>query len=419
MRKPGTLREIVERSPECFETPKALYIHIPFCRTRCSYCDFHSFDLSCLNPGLSASYTEALKSRLASLGKDMFSDIETIYIGGGTPTSLSDAEFASLVHSLGGLGTKKLREWTVEANPESLSPEKIRILQDSGVTRISLGIQSLDEGELALLGRRGTTDQCKRALHLAQKSGLAVSADLISGLPIRAEGGKSFLAESTRFLIAEGIPHISVYDLTLEEGTLLAARIASGELRAMDEDAAFEERKAVENLLKSAGYMRYEVSNFALAGAMSRHNSIYWEMRSYLGLGSGAVSTLVSSERAIREGLPAGLRISETKDLDTFRSRPDEGMELEVLSARTSAFETIMMGLRTARGVDSGRFEGRFGLSPEALFPATIKKWHSHFTCGEDFISLDDEGMDILNSILVDIGTEIDSVPDFQKGGRA
>ncbi len=417
MRTGIALKEILEFGPGGFEPPKAFYLHIPLCRSRCSYCDFHSFDISAMPKSAMDSYIHALIARISSLGREPFSELETIYMGGGTPSVLGEAALDRLLAAAGEVSGGRVREWTVECNPESLSPSKIDIMKKRGVTRLSLGIQSMDNEELELLGRRGNEKLNEKALGMALDSGLAVSADLIAGLPSRFPAARSRLLHSAEYLAVSGIGHISLYDLTVEEGTPLAARLESGSIKAMDEESAIEERKAAEGILESSGFVRYEVSNFALPGQESRHNSIYWEMLSYLGLGSGAVSTLAANTGAPDYAGRAALRISEVRDLEIFGSDADAGMEFEIIPPRVAAFETIMMGLRTARGIDAGRFKRRFGRLPHDLFPVTLEKWGSRFTLSGASVRLDGPGMDILNSILVDIGTEIDKMTDFFSGG--
>jgi len=406
-----------------FETPRSLYIHIPFCSSRCAYCDFHSFSASTIAGTALSSYIDAVLARAEALCGSMAALPETIYIGGGTPTVLGDALFGRLLGGLRSLFGPGLREWTVEANPESLSSAKIEMMVSNKVTRLSIGMQSMDDEELRILGRGAKAADNRRAAVLAAGSGLDLSADLIAALPGSGAGSsregpglgpksqdKSFkrssLPESVEFLAGRGFGHISIYDLVVEEGTRVKKRLDEGELLPADEDRAFDERKEAEKFLGGLGYERYEVSNYCLPGHESLHNGCYWAMNSYLGIGSGAVSTLIvaDSEKARRIGAGDGaaLRIEEGKDLPSYIENPDEASALSWIGRGDSAFEMVMMALRTSRGLDEERFRSRFGVDASNLLSRTIKTWSEHFSESEGRLRLDGSGLDILNRILVD-----------------
>ena len=433
------LAALLSESAEAFETPRSLYIHIPFCSSRCAYCDFHSFPRSSILASSIAAYIDSVLKRTEALCEATAAQIETIYIGGGTPTILSDAVFDRLLGGLRAIVGTDLHEWTVEANPESLTPEKIGIMVANKVSRISIGIQSMDDEALKVLGRGARSADNRRAAALAAGSGLALSADLIAALPEakddpkaparlgelgrKAEKRKSHaLSESVNFLVDQGFGHISIYDLVVEEGTRIKKRLDDGELLLADEDQAFDERREAERLLDRLGYRRYEVSNYCLPGRESLHNGAYWAMNSYLGIGSGAVSTLiVRDEEKIREihgGSSAALRIEEGKNLSSYIENPDKTCALEWLGRGNSAFEMVMMGLRTSKGLDETRFRSRFGLEASMVMAKTLRKWKDHFSDNQGYLSLDGSGLDILNGILVDALEEM--IPHFpEKAGTA
>ncbi|MHB9151021.1 MAG: coproporphyrinogen-III oxidase family protein [Spirochaetales bacterium] len=403
-----------------FETPRSLYIHIPFCSSRCAYCDFHSFSASTIADAAMSSYIDVLLARAESLCGSMVAFPETIYIGGGTPTVLGDALFRRLLEGLRALFSFGLREWTLEANPESLTPTKIDMMVSNKVTRLSIGIQSMDEEALGILGRGAKVADNRRAVALAAGSGLELSADLIAALPVPKPGAgrrKYSLPDSAEYLAGEGFGHLSIYDLVVEEGTRIKRRLEAGELVSADEDSAFEERKEAENILEDLGYKRYEVSNYCLPGRESLHNGCYWAMNSYLGIGSGAVSTLIVAdpEKANRLGAGGGaaMRFEEGRDLASYIENPDGSGALSWISRGDSAFEMVMMALRTSRGLDERRFRSRFGLEASRLLSRTIKTWSGHFSEGEGRLSLDGSGLDILNRILVDALGEME--PYFQE----
>jgi len=347
-------------------------------------------------------------------------------VGGGTPTVLPRPLLARLLEGLAERAGSP-REWTVEANPESLDAEALAIFRGAGATRISLGVQSLDDGLLRLLGRPADAAACETALRLAAASGLAVSADLMAGLP-----RKTRLRDEAARLLELGAGHLSVYDLVLEEGTPLESLFRRGGLELPGEDEAADERGELEDFLASKGFRRYEVSNYAPPGAESLHNLAYWRMDSYLGVGPGAVSTLQAA------GPPgASLRIEEEPSLEAYAAGGAmgdamggatggaaggaTGLETEI-PPREAAFEAVMMGFRTVFGVDARAFEARFGFGLEAFVGKSLGAWAERLVpaapwpegCpgparrlpGEP--ALDGRGLDLLNRFLADCLGEIE-----------
>ncbi len=404
-----TLPELAGRS-DLFEAPESLYIHIPFCSSRCGYCDFHSFAEG-RGAREGGAYVQALLSRADALKKSMAKPLKTLYVGGGTPTALPTDEFRRLLEGLFQFFGSSLSEWTVEANPESLSREKLAVMIDAGVNRLSIGIQSMDESELEILGRNARRVDNEKVLDLARRSSLDISADLIAGVPGQTE---KTLVSSLHVLLDSGVDHVSLYDLSIEAGTVLEKKLRQGVLLLPEEDRSYEARKAAEGVLKAAGYSRYEVSNFCRPGKESRHNSAYWAMASYIGIGSGAVSSLMVTEDADPSsikalagdgstGSPACLRIEEGKGLSAYFSDPDAAASLAWIDEKDSAFELVMMGLRTSRGVELRRFKRRYGKDLLAFLAPVLEKWKNRVISGEEFLRLDDEGLDLLNPILLDV----------------
>lgn len=394
-----------------FEKPQGLYVHIPFCTSRCSYCDFHSFSCSYVSERIRVAYLDAIFRELDELEKCLGRlEFRTIYIGGGTPTALEDVLFLRLLRELHERFGSILEEWTVEANPESLSEAKLAMMIENGCSRISLGIQSFSENELEALGRRGTAAIAKSALRQALESGLHVSADLISGIPGMVKQdtrtNTSALVSNVEYLISAGVQHVSLYDLVVEPGTLLERRLTHEELVLPPEDTVYTERKKAESLLAHHGFMRYEISNFALPHAESLHNHIYWSMGSWIGLGSGAVSSFNIIHNA--DTAYSTLRFEGDKNLERFiKESTLEKVEPELISTTDAAFEMIMMGLRTAQGLDILQFTARFGMDPRELIQKTAEKWAEYFIPDTYSLRLSDQGMDILNRILVDCMNEI------------
>ena len=262
-----------------------LYIHVPFCQSKCPYCDFYSIT----SPDLISVYLEAL-DREASLYNDSFDSFDTLYLGGGTPSLLAAEQLTALVNHLRrhfhfSSGT----EFTLETNPDDVTAEKLRLWRELGVNRLSLGAQSFDEKELLFLQRRHTARQTRRALELIRAAGFDnLGLDLMYGLP-----GQSIdtWVETLEMALNFAPEHLSCYQLTIAEGTPLARRLARGEFSLPDEEAQREFFLLTRQFLEDRGYIHYEISNFARGQEyFSRHNRKYWNHTPYLGLGPAAHS---------------------------------------------------------------------------------------------------------------------------------
>lgn len=274
-----------------------LYIHIPFCRSKCAYCDFYSMPLKA--PALAAAYCDALVEEFRLRHLEIREPFSTIYTGGGTPTALPGDLLPGLLGRIRELvethneevalrgGMAVVDEFTVEANPEDITPEGLSRLRGCGVDRISIGIQAFDAAQLAEISRLHTPDASMSALTVLRDSGINYSADLIYGLP-----GQS--CESWRrqldALLAFRPPHFSAYLLSYEPGTRLYARLQKGEVAEADEALATDMYHLLADAGHRHGYRHYEISNFALPGLEARHNSSYWNLTPYLGLGCSAHS---------------------------------------------------------------------------------------------------------------------------------
>lgn len=390
------------------EPPRALYVHVPLCSSKCAYCDFYSLLRSGLSPALLEGLVEASLARIDGLvarfephdSRGSAAGFDTVYVGGGTPTALPRPLLRRLLAGVGARAGHPV-EWTVEANPESLDEEALDSMLEAGVSRLSLGVQSLDDGLLRRLGRGARSADALRALELARRAGMPrLSADLIAGLPRETR-----LRDEAEALLSLGVEHLSVYDLVLEEGTPLAAQVAAGSFALPVEEEAIAEREGLEAALAARGLRRYEVSNYARPGAESLHNLAYWKLESYLGVGPGAVSTLVS-------GGKGSLRIEEDRDLEAYAAGEASGIAAESLvSPRDAAFESIMMGFRTIFGVSRPAFERRHGRALEAFIGATLERWKTRLQPGllPDSLALDGAGLDLESRFLRDCLEEMDS----------
>ena len=314
-----------------------LYVHVPFCRTRCAYCDFYSqTDLS-----LASEWLKALRKEVA-LYKDRFAPFDSLYVGGGTPTLLSAAQFEELADCLfRSFPFAPEIEFTVEANPDDVTIETLVLLRNLGVNRLSLGVQSLNDEELAFLKRRHSAHQAEEALEAIRNAGFkSLSADLIYGLP-----GQSLSAwlKTLGRILTFNPDHLSCYELTLENHTPLGRMLVEGKIRKIDEEAEREFFLTTSLFLEERGYLHYEVSNFARPGHFCRHNLKYWQHVPYLGLGPSAHS--------YRDGVRWwNHRSVEAYCLALGRDlAPVEGAE--TLSENQSRLERLMLGFRTREGV--------------------------------------------------------------------
>ena len=326
-----------------------VYVHIPFCASRCSYCDFFS-TLQLEQTG--AAYVEAVIAE-AHLRRDELQGeaVRTLYLGGGTPSQLPVPLLARLVEGLRGVfGFEDLEEFTVEANPDDVAPSWCAALPPLGVNRVSMGVQSYEDGILRLIGRRHTAQQAVQAVNNLRQLGIDnISIDLIYGLPGQTISSWTDTVKQALDLKPQ---HISAYGLTYEEGTRLWRQRERGEVVEVPEEQCLEMYRILVGCLKSSGYEHYEISNFALPCFHSRHNSSYWNDTPYLGLGAAAHSY----DGKIRRYNPHSLQ----QYLDRIVAG-EMACEQEELTQWERYDERVMLGLRTSRGVDAERLRKDFG----------------------------------------------------------
>jgi oxygen-independent coproporphyrinogen III oxidase len=318
-----------------------LYVHIPFCKHKCGYCDFNAYaGMDRLMP----DYVDALERELAfARERFAFQQLETVYFGGGTP-SLLPAELAARL--LGfirrSFNVALDAEVTLEANPASTDEGRVSAWLEGGVNRLSLGVQGFDPRALAVLERRTDAAQAVRAFQLARAMGMAnISVDLIYAVPYQSMG--TWLETLDR-AIALGPDHVSTYCLAFEEGTLLYRRRAEGRVPEVDPDLQWDQLDAAVAHLEAAGFRRYEVSNWAKAGFESRHNQAYWRCRPVYGAGAGAHSYATDGASAWRWWNVARPR-------EYIAASPSPRADGEELAPRKAVAESLMLGLRTADGM--------------------------------------------------------------------
>ena len=371
-----------------------VYVHIPFCASRCSYCDFFS---TLRLDEVGHDYVEALiaeaRLRKAELnGKP----VKTLYMGGGTPSQLPLPLLARLIDGLKAtLDLNAVQEFTLEANPDDVTPEWSAAARALGVNRVSMGVQSFQDAVLRLVGRRHTARQAIDAVASLRHAGIDnISIDLIYGLP-----GQTLetWAESVRQAVDLRPQHISAYGLTYEPGTRLWQQRECGEVVEASEDQYLDMYRVLVGLLQVAGYEHYEISNFALPGYRSRHNSSYWNETPYLGLGAAAHS------------YDGTMRRSNPADLCGYIRRITLGQpacQVEDLAWWERYDERVMLGLRTADGVDAHRLRSDFGDKAWAHFVSEARR---HIDAG-NMICTDDgryiltsEGIVLSDSVMRDL----------------
>ncbi len=334
--------------PEGASTRAGLYVHVPFCSSICPYCDFA---VTLAGEARRAQWERALLDE-AVMYADCGFDFDTVYFGGGTPSAL---KIDRLTRVVGGL-REKLQidpeaQVFIEVNPEDVSPETARAWRDLGFSSVSVGVQALNDVSLGILGRRHTAEQARRSVEFLLEAGFeTVSIDLIFGLPGQT---RSDWEGQLREGVGLGVQHLSCYQLTFHEGTVFGKRREAGLMTEMGEAPQAELFAITHEVLGTRGFEGYEVSNFALPGHRSTHNLKYWTGAPYLGLGPGAHSFDGVCKRWWNR---SKVRLWQ-RDIDQGR-RPVEGEES--LTDKQRALETLMLGMRTADGVDLAWLEKRF-----------------------------------------------------------
>ena len=342
--------------PNVSESPLGIYVHFPFCSVRCTYCDFPT--VAGRDERIDG-YLDALIEEIATHQPDAAGAADTVFLGGGTPSRMSAAQTARLLDALRGrFALDPEAEITLEGNPESLSAQGLAGFREAGVTRISVGVQSLDDTVLARAGRAHDAAEARRAVADARAAGFRdVSVDLIAGLP--GERGESW-SRTIDEIVSWAPDHVSVYLLETDKDTPLARGVRSGRVRIEDDDVMAAMYETTADRLAAAGYPLYEISNFARPGHRSRHNLKYWTDAPYAGFGLGA------------HGYVGGERRANVRDLDGYVSAIEGGRSprawSEPFDAERRLEEALFLGLRVAEGLDLAAVGERYGLDPEARY---------------------------------------------------
>ena len=367
-----------------------LYLHMPFCVRKCAYCDFLSFPTDQETQNL---YTRRLREDIDAMGKK-YGDIpvDTIFIGGGTPSVPDSALIVGIMeHVRKAFHVAEDAEISMEANPGTVTREKLTDYRRAGINRLSFGLQSANDRELKLLGRIHTWAEFLESFHLARECGFTnINIDLMSALPGQTrESWKDTLKRVTDL----NPEHISAYSLIIEDGTPFGEKYGSEEGRKLlpDEDSEREMYHETKRFLRDCGYERYEISNYAKPGRACRHNIGYWTGLPYLGLGLGASSYM------------DGCRFAVNSDMKQYlEEKPGMFTDVEKLTKKDMEEEFFYVGLRMTAGVSLPEFERRFGVSAKDVYPGLMEMFVEEKAAvfqGDRFV-LTDYGLDVSNYIM-------------------
>lgn len=345
-----------------FDQSFSLYIHIPFCQSKCNYCDFYSIKYK--EKSLS-KYLDALQKELQLYAKNIENNkINTIYFGGGTPNLLNSKQLEEILNTIEqNYSIKNKAEITIESNPESVNEKKVKKYKKLGISRVSLGVQSFVDQELKFLGRTHNTELSLKAIETIKKHYNNYNLDIIFAIP--GQSYKNFILTLNK-LIEIAPPHVSLYNLQIEPKTKLYKMLKNNEIKKISEELDFKMYNKAIYKLKSKGYKHYEISNFAKKGHRSKHNVTYWKYKPYLGIGASAHGFNGYN----RYYNICGLR-------DYVKSLKDEKFPIDKvvkLSKKELISEKMIMGLRLIEGIDKKEFEKRFKIPVDEVYKTTINK---------------------------------------------
>lgn len=337
------------------ERPVGIYIHIPFCRRKCAYCDFYS--IATFDDKLRDRYAAALVRQIAETAPTVAGKVDSVYFGGGTPTVFGAKRLAAVLSAIHKHFTvEKGAEITTEANPESTDKKTMKALRRAGFNRVSFGVQSSCDAELKAMGRLHDFASAKAAVEAARAAKFKnISVDLMYGVEGQtAESWRQSIAD----ILALEPEHISAYGLKVESGTPLSRAVEAGEARLPDDDTQAEFYETACELLRDAGYVHYEISNWAKPERESRHNLRYWRLEPYIGFGAAAHSDAF------------GIRCAAPRDIEKYMTAVESGGEIfedyDRIPQSERAFEYVMLALRTRDGIDESTLRRGYRLDPDA-----------------------------------------------------
>ncbi len=371
-----------------------IYIHIPFCRRKCSYCDFYSLPM--IDPHMFDKYSSCLAQELSRRGHEYRLPFASIYLGGGTPSLLEPSHIARIIDAVHQYcQPADDLEITIEVNPATVNRQKLENLRLAGINRLSIGVQSFVDRELIILGRMHDSSQARQCIDWAYQAGFTnVNVDLIYGTP--GQQLSDWLANLTQ-AADSGAQHISAYLLQLEPNVPLAYDIQAGCLAMLTDEEESDLYYIGRDLLLNLGFEHYELSNYAYPGRHCRHNLAYWRVRPYLGIGVGAVSF---------DGRQRILNLPPLQDYMaalTHKALPPTKI-LETIDARQACNEAFIMGLRLTAGIDRIQYQDRFGVDPLEAYQTTIDRFESQglLIVDDRRIALSPPAYFISNAILSD-----------------
>lgn len=372
-----------------------IYLHVPFCIKKCDYCDFVSF------PSMEKAeeYFCALRREIELVREENRDrKFNTVFFGGGTPSALPPYYIGQITELIGKCFDISVDEATIECNPGTVDIEKLTAYRKAGFNRISIGVQSFDDGLLRGIGRIHTAKETEEAVRLARKAGFDnINVDLMYGLP--GQTGEMYIQSIERAARLD-VEHISAYSLILEEGTRLYDRVQRGETALPDDDTVYDMHRTGMEKLMSLGYRRYEISNYAKSGFECKHNLNYWNVGEYLGLGLNASSALKKDGKL--------LRFANSPVMSEYIADINNGVlprrDIEEISTQEEMFEWAMLGLRKIEGVDRAAFYGRFGVDFETGFDKAVNRLKAMgwLETDERHIRLTRRGLDMQNSALME-----------------
>ena len=378
-----------------------LYIHIPFCLQKCRYCDFVSYAgrASLMHPYVDAVLTEA-QIEAEHLGHPT---VETIFIGGGTPSLLPPEKLVCLMDGIRHcFPIAQDAEITSEANPGTLTEDWLHSAVNAGINRLSLGMQAAQPKLLQLLGRIHTLPEVVQSVDMARQAGIRnLNIDLMFGLPTQTMWDWQ---ETLHAAISMEPEHLSCYGLIPEDGTPLKQDLDAGRLSLPEEDTERAMYDLTLNLLATQGYEQYEISNFAKAGFACKHNLGYWHQIPYLGLGTSSASMIPDADASnayLRRSNPASLE----QYLSMIKERTFSMREETPISKKEAQFETMMLGLRTTKGVSESAYAAMHGVPIEQRYGATLSRLEKQglLLHQEEYWRLSRRGMDVQNAVLVEL----------------
>ncbi len=354
----------------------SLYIHIPFCKSKCKYCDFLSFP----NTEYINAYKDALLNEINAFD---CKSVKSIFIGGGTPSIIDSSIISEIIDSLGKFNIEKNAEITIEANPGTLTEEKVKEYRKSGINRISMGLQAWQNNLLKTLGRIHTKESFLKSYETARKYFNNINIDIMFSLP---DQSFEMWLETLENVTALKPEHISAYSLIIEEGT----PFYDMDLNLPDEETDRKMYHSAIKYLSDKGYRQYEISNFAKDGYESVHNSVYWQRGNYKGFGLGAASLINN------------IRYKNTESISEYI----EGTtvtEKEILNKNDQMAEFMFLGLRMTQGVSISQFKNEFNEDMLKKYNKVIEKYNDFFIIDNDRLRLTTEGIDISNMIFSEI----------------